>query len=98
MTGDRKEHQELIDRALALDGRIETHLKHVFKTADDLWSPLQVLSGRLESFDTTNFTEEQKAEFETILENTRVLIEKVRELLRKEEKLREDFQKLFFVR
>jgi len=87
-----------MDRALALDGRIEAHLKRVFKTADELWSPLQVLYGLLESFDTSNLTREQEEEFQAIWENTKLMMEKVRDLLKSEETLREDFDKLFFVR
>jgi hypothetical protein len=98
MAGDRKEHQELIEKALALDGRIEAHIRHVFKAADDLWSPLQVLYGRLESFDTSSLTGEQKEDFDTILENARLILEKLRDLMKKEEHLKEDFNKLFFVR
>lgn len=89
---------KVLEKAMALDEQVHDHVKYVHMMVDEMWNPLQVVNGYLESFETENLTADQKEEIETIKNNVELIEKVVRELTNMEEILREDFDKLFYVK
>lgn len=89
---------KVLEKAMALDEQVHDHVKYVHMMVDELWNPLQVVNGYMESFDTTNLTAEQKEDLEIVKKNVELIEKVVRELTNMEEILKEDFNKLFYVK
>jgi PAS domain S-box-containing protein len=64
--------------------QMKYHEEYVFDVADRLRNPLQVFSGLLEDFDTSNFTDEQKREFHEIQKASGLVGENIKKLTKRD--------------
>lgn len=87
-----------IETAMLLDSWVQTHVQYAFTLADEMWSPLQVMYGILETFDGSNLTSKQKDDVEDLRKSCRRILNDLKELTHKEETLGGVFDTFFYVK